>query len=157
MKAIPLIFSMSLVFLAACGGGGGESDTPDVSNNLETETEVEVETVTVTVSDLAASSEFEFTTSKQIDFEFYAPAYSNKRAFISVFTGYHQLDNQYIVPDYDKRVFIGKLKHGALVNSATLTNDISEVLVQIATDTAGEPPVLEIVELNGNNRVVWTY
>ncbi|UTW46930.1 hypothetical protein [Bacterioplanoides sp. SCSIO 12839] len=166
MKNLKL--SMSLFFwlglslvlslgLAGCGGGGsGGSSTagdggqppsaPETSTPVTSIPEPETPSVTsLTTAEIEAPEGLTFTSAFAMDLSVNLEQYQQQKAYISVYSDYHQADNNQWQINYNSRILGSSVNNGVFNKALTLPQHLEKVLVQVwFYDTSIEPLTREV-------------
>ncbi|MCL2913938.1 hypothetical protein L2725_09035 [Shewanella corallii] len=138
--------------LTACGGGGGDegeaspasAPAPAPASTPDTSTDNTSNTVTST-GDLAAPAGFDYhpaaTQTVQVDIS----GYSTDRAYLSIYSQYHQLSDGDYLPVYDSRILSSPLAAGELTLDFTMVTDEGPVLAEIWFYD-GSAPLVQVFE-----------
>jgi len=148
--AINTILITCILAVVGCGGGGGKEEPPAPAAIIPPE-----EPAAIT-QELSASSSFQFKTSREVHFDIQVAALNERRAFVSVFSGFQATQNTTIAK-YDSRLLMQEILMGEMEKTIMITNDIDQVFVQVWTDKASDEPHQVIADIDSNNRVSWSF
>lgn len=154
-----LIVGLSLSLgLAGCGGGGsggssadGDGNQPPSAPETSTpETSIpEPETPSVkplTTADIEAPEGLTFTSAFAMDLSVNLEQYQQQKAYVSVYSDYHQADNNQWQINYNSRILGSSVNNGVFNKALTLPQHLEKVLVQVwFYDTSIEPLTHEVV------------
>ncbi len=149
------INSALLVLISGCGGSSEDMGTSQVVQDDSQQTTEETTNATIAIEEDETSSEtlrsieeliipddFRFSTSRKVSLEVSVSRFEEKRAFLSVYSRYSELESGLMIPDYDSLLLRDELIGGSINDSLTVTNDIDNLLLQIwSTDMSDEPLV----------------
>ena len=152
----PFALLLFCLMLNACGGSSGESENAQgiIESPEETGSEVEsvvAEQVLMEMDFLLAAQDFSFTTKENIEVR--VELNDDKRAYISLYKKYQQLDSGRYYPDSKSLVIAGALQNGIFEQSFTSLNKQPQYLIEVWFYDGSEPQQQEIIV--HNNQLIW--
>jgi hypothetical protein len=142
------------LFIYGCGGSeGGSSSNEDSQASVVESSEEAVLIATVEMDDLLAEEDFNFTSKNQIEVSLSLADYQYERGYISIYSGYQQLDSGDYYPDSTSRVIAGAVVAGEFAQSFVSSTNNQQYLLEIWSYD-GQPPMQKELFLQ-DNKLIW--
>ena len=147
--SMSLIVGLSLSLgLAGCGGGGSGGSSADGDGNQPPSTSVpqEPSVTPLTTAEIEAPEGLTFTSAFAMDLSVNLEQYQQQKAYVSVYSDYHQADNNQWQINYNSRILGSSVNNGVFNKALTLPQHLEKVLVQVwFYETSIEPLTREVV------------
>ncbi|TQV73789.1 hypothetical protein FLL45_13040 [Aliikangiella marina] len=153
------VIALVIFLMSGCGGGGSSSQEPvsDAPSPPVAEDMPNSEDGPLKTEALVAPESFDFTTARTIDFNIKAPAYQSKRAYVSIYSDYHETQNLGIQPKHQSRLLMIQLQEGMSEGKVEVTNDVDKVLVQVVSVDDLSYVYSALITIDPLNAIEWTF
>lgn len=124
----------------------GELSAPETSTPVTSVPEPETPSVMpLTTAEIEAPEGLTFTSAFAMDLSLNLEQYQQQKAYVSVYSDYHQADNNQWQINYNSRVLGSSVNNGVFNKALTLPQHLEKVLVQVwFYDTSIEPLTREV-------------
>lgn len=151
-----LIVGLSISLgMVGCGGGGsggssaagngGQPPSAPATSTPEPSTP-EPSVTPLTTAEIEAPEGLTFTSAFAMDLSVNLEQYQQQKAYVSVYSDYHQADNNQWQINYNSRILGSSVNNGVFNKALTLPQHLEKVLVQVwFYDTSIEPLTREVV------------